>query len=239
MLDALLAQKRWRRGRRGRWHDRRALLLMKHLRDATEDDDEQLRVEKAALAGVIAALEDQDTHIVFRPMLERRLTRCERWLDVPLGERHQCEGKQKKADPVHVGGVRLDRRLQLDEAGCVVNVPTTGGKGKEVDVKARATLLRFLGAEDTPRKPGADVSLFFQCLLVTVKSDLSTQVKPEKTTGKSVWRGRDGEQVSVEMLALQYYEGKGFKGCAYPTLARRELIHRFLCYLASTARAAS
>lgn len=160
VLDALLAQKRWRRGRRGRWHDRRALLLMKHLRDATEDDVEQLRVEKAALTGVIAALEDQDTHIVFRPMLERRLTRCERWLDVPLGERHQCEGKQKKADPVHVGGVRLDRRLQLDEAGCVVNVPTTGGKGKEVDVKARATLLRFLGAEDTPRKPGADVSVF-------------------------------------------------------------------------------
>ncbi|KAL1944729.1 hypothetical protein VTO73DRAFT_3159 [Trametes versicolor] len=193
VLDALLAQKRWRRGRRGRWHDRRALLLMKHLRDATEDDDEQLRVEKAALTGVIAALEDQDTHIVFRPMLERRLTRCERWVDVPLGERHQCEGKQKKAEPVHVGGVRLDRRLQLDEAGCVVNVPTTGGKGKEVDVKARATLLRFLGAEDTPRKPGADV-------------------KPEKTTGKSVWRGRDGEEVSVEMLALQYYEGKGFKG---------------------------
>ena len=33
-----------------------------------------------------------------------------------------------------------------------------------------------------------------------------------KWTGKSIWAGRDGEDVTVEILALQYYESKGYKG---------------------------
>ena len=37
------------------------------------------------------------------------------------------------------------------------------------------------------------------------------QVVP-KWTGKSIWLGRDGEEVTVEMLALQHYESKGYKG---------------------------
>lgn len=32
-------------------------------------------------------------------------------------------------------------------------------------------------------------------------------------TGKSVWRGREGEEVNVESFALQHYESKGYKGC--------------------------
>lgn len=51
VLETLLAQRRWRRGRRGRWHERRALLLMKF--------KEFERAKKA----VIEALEDEDTHI--------------------------------------------------------------------------------------------------------------------------------------------------------------------------------
>jgi hypothetical protein len=30
--------------------------------------------------------------------------------------------------------------------------------------------------------------------------------------GKSIWRGRDDEEVSVETVALQYYEDMGYKG---------------------------
>ena len=41
--------------------------------------------------------------------------------------------------------------------------------------------------------------------------------KPEKPTGKSIWRGRDGDEINVEILALQYYEGLGYKGYA-PTI---------------------
>lgn len=34
----------------------------------------------------------------------------------------------------------------------------------------------------------------------------------EKSTGKSIWKGRNGEEVTVEALALQHYEAQGFKG---------------------------
>ena len=36
--------------------------------------------------------------------------------------------------------------------------------------------------------------------------------KPEKG-GKTIWKGRDDEEVEVEILALQYYESHGCKGC--------------------------
>ncbi|KAI9057954.1 hypothetical protein FKP32DRAFT_1743401 [Trametes sanguinea] len=190
VLDALLAQTRWRRGRRGRWHDRRALLLMNHLRPASSPSSSSASFtvtsdhDAATLEGVIAALEDPDTHIVFRPMLERRLTRLEKWLDVPVAERHECVGRLAKAEEVFVKGVRVDRRLKLDEAGRVL-----GGKGGE-----NATLSWANRRETSPQKRGA-------------------RDEPEKFGGKSVWKGRDGEEVSVEALALQHYEDQhGCKG---------------------------
>ncbi|KAI0362440.1 hypothetical protein OH77DRAFT_1515684 [Trametes cingulata] len=181
LLDALLAQTRWRRGRRGRWHERRALLLMQHLR--ADDADE------AALAGVVAALTDPDTHVVFRPMLERRLTRLEKRLRVPEEERHECAGGLRKAREVWVVGVRVDRRLLLDEAGRVVNQDGVGGK------EGTKGLLRWAKVRSaSPRKR-------------------TEEVKPEKVTGKSIWKGRDGEEVTVETLALQHYEdNEGCKG---------------------------
>jgi Fanconi-associated nuclease 1 len=33
-----------------------------------------------------------------------------------------------------------------------------------------------------------------------------------KWKGKSLWKGKDEEQVNVETRALQYYENMGFKG---------------------------
>lgn len=33
-------------------------------------------------------------------------------------------------------------------------------------------------------------------------------------TGKSIWKGRDGDEVSVEIRALEHYEDCGFRGCA-------------------------
>lgn len=57
VLDALLAQRRYRRGRRGRWHDRKALVLMHHL-----GKDNMENVERAYQA-TIDGLEDNDTHM--------------------------------------------------------------------------------------------------------------------------------------------------------------------------------
>lgn len=40
------------------------------------------------------------------------------------------------------------------------------------------------------------------------------KVNSPRWVGKSVWRGRDSENISVETLALQHYETLGFKGSA-------------------------
>lgn len=46
-----------------------------------------------------------------------------------------------------------------------------------------------------------------------------------KWTGKSIWEGRDGEEVTVEMLALQHYESKGYKGYGIPYEIRKPDAH--------------
>jgi Fanconi-associated nuclease 1 len=56
VLQALLSQRRWRRGSRGAWHDRRALILMTHLK--VREHSAQM-----ALDAVIEGLQDGDTHI--------------------------------------------------------------------------------------------------------------------------------------------------------------------------------
>lgn len=56
VLDALISQNRWRRGWRGRWHERRALILSTHFPKNRD-------IAERALTAVIEALEDPDTHI--------------------------------------------------------------------------------------------------------------------------------------------------------------------------------
>lgn len=56
VLDALLAQKRWRRGRRGGWYERRALILTYHY-----DKDDEV-IARRAMEGIKEALLDDDTH---------------------------------------------------------------------------------------------------------------------------------------------------------------------------------
>lgn len=56
VLEALLAQNRWRRGQRGKWYERRALILTTYL---PKDEETTER----ALDAVIEALVDPDTHI--------------------------------------------------------------------------------------------------------------------------------------------------------------------------------
>ncbi|KAM5532088.1 hypothetical protein V8D89_014252 [Ganoderma adspersum] len=175
VLETLLAQQRWRRGRRGRWYERRALVLMTHLKD------EPGRLEEA-MEVVIAGLKDPDTHIVFRPMLERRLTRLEKKLKVPPEQCHVCEGGLKSATDVYIEGERIRPGGILLDSGLHV----VGGAAAQTQGLAWTNR-----REPTPKKPKEE--------------------KPEKG-GKSIWKGRDDEEVNVETFALQYYEEDGCKG---------------------------
>lgn len=57
---------------------------------------------------------------VYRPRLERRLTRLEKRLNVPMSERHECIGQLRKAREVYIEGVRVKNRASsviLDRSG--------------------------------------------------------------------------------------------------------------------------
>lgn len=153
LLEELLAQSRWRRGKRGAWYDRLALILMHHKAkaarqgiltdvDGTDEkvnDEEQ--VLRKAMEVILRGLHDEDTHIgmtsskcdvcslsanaspVARQALERRLTRLEKRLKVPQDQRHACAGKLEKAEDVIVYGTRL--REQKSDAYARANIPVT------------------------------------------------------------------------------------------------------------------
>ncbi|KAI9571252.1 VRR-NUC domain-containing protein [Boletus coccyginus] len=189
VLEALLTQRRWRRGQRGRWHERRALILSTHF---PRDEETTER----AFDAVMEALIDPDTHIVCRPKLQRRLRRLENKLKIPVKERHTCDGILADADEVVFEGVRLRHRaasLKLDRTGRCIDAPHQGNQN----------IKRYYSPVITSVKPESGSS---------AASASRSKSSSDIPKGKSLWLGRTGEEVTVEALALQRYEEQGFKG---------------------------
>ncbi|KAF9227566.1 hypothetical protein BS17DRAFT_773961 [Gyrodon lividus] len=191
VLEALLAQKRWRRGRRGKWHERRALVLSTHF---PKDEETTER----ALVAVVEALEDPDTHIVYRPKLLRRLKRLENKLKLSLEDRHTCEGKLADAEEVVFEAIRVRHRaasLKLDRTG------------------------RNMSSTPLPQK-NQGIEHFYPPLATPSKGESSSRAAPHsrhksapgEQKGKSIWVGQNGEELTVEALALQRYQEQGYKG---------------------------
>ncbi len=63
LLNELLAQRFWRRGKRGSWYDRRALSTITYLSKTEGKKRKNNKVLREALIGLREALEDDDTHI--------------------------------------------------------------------------------------------------------------------------------------------------------------------------------
>lgn len=61
VLEALLAQSHYRRGKRGAWYDRLALVLMNHM--GNDDEDAKKRARKRALKVCVRGLQDPWTHL--------------------------------------------------------------------------------------------------------------------------------------------------------------------------------
>lgn len=63
VLEALLGQKRWRRGKRARWYERRAVLQTRYLcyAEGPGGKEKDLSVLQQAMEGVREALQDEDT----------------------------------------------------------------------------------------------------------------------------------------------------------------------------------
>lgn len=147
---------------------------------------------------------------VYRPAIVHRLQRVENMLKLPDFDRVECERELRKADETSVwakriwhreGSVKLDASLQ----------PVCKGKAAESPAAFRSFFLK-----DAEEEKKAEVCLSMVFHFCDFKTLLQTtrnwKPKKPKWTGKSIWKGRDGEEVSVEEIARQDYEDQGFKG---------------------------
>ncbi|EST04970.2 VRR-NUC domain protein [Kalmanozyma brasiliensis GHG001] len=128
VLQALLDQRVFRRGRRGDWYDRLALITALY-------SDDQRKGKKEALSISVQGMQDPDTHLIYHDTLQRRIARLESQLRVPRSEQHDFSyTKLKKTSEVHFKSVRLDAMVETDTR---TNEPITA-------------LSRFLQAGDSP-----------------------------------------------------------------------------------------
>ncbi|PFH51675.1 hypothetical protein AMATHDRAFT_58424 [Amanita thiersii Skay4041] len=200
ILQALLGQRHYRRGSRARWYERRALIQMTYLcrTDEKKRDPEVLR---QAMDGVKDALLDEDTGIVWRPGLVRRLQRLEKMLRVPEAEKVQNEGELKQPHRVFVKARRV-----ASQAGSVTLESSKRMVKGEGDKKI---FQKGLHAFFTQKRNVTETRVEN---VPVEKENCSAKTRLSSWKGKSLWIGKDNEEVHVETCALQHYETLGFKG---------------------------
>ncbi|SPO26486.1 uncharacterized protein UTRI_04075 [Ustilago trichophora] len=128
VLQALLNQKVFRRGRRGEWYDRLALITALYSEDQRKGKREALRIS-------VKGMQDPDTHLIYHDTLQRRIARLESQLRIPRSEQHDFSyTKLKRTSEVVFKGIRLDSMVETDTR---TNQPMTA-------------MSRFLQTGDSP-----------------------------------------------------------------------------------------
>ncbi|KAF9014179.1 VRR-NUC domain-containing protein [Cyathus striatus] len=188
LVQSLLAQRFWRRGKRAAWYTRRAILQTRYLHKDL-DGRIDLNVLQEALDGIYEALKDNDTGIVWRPGLVRRILRLEKSLKIPPEQCVKVEGKLHSSEIVELEAIRVHvHGMKLDPQGRPII---------ETPVRADASVRDYFSPIAT-RNPGKEV-----------KEEPKLE---KKRNGKTYWKGTDGAIVNVEERALQYYCSLGYKG---------------------------
>lgn len=98
VLRALLSQRFFRRGRRGAWYERLAII-------AARDSG-----KKEALGVCLDAISDPDVHVINMYALQRRIERLETQMRVPLAQKHHFTSVLREAPTVEFTAVRGDQR---------------------------------------------------------------------------------------------------------------------------------
>lgn len=89
VMTTLLGQSCFRRGKRGEWYDRLALLYMHHHSRLTKlEGMDKLQCQEKALEICYEGLRHPWTHLIYHNSLGRRIVRLETALDVPKEDRH-------------------------------------------------------------------------------------------------------------------------------------------------------
>ncbi|PPQ99096.1 hypothetical protein CVT24_009363 [Panaeolus cyanescens] len=190
VLEMLLAQKHWRKSKRGEWYERRAVIYG-HLARGPE----KAAYLSQSLEGLKAALMDEDTGTVYRPKFIKRIAQIEKVLKIPEEEQCKCEGKLKAPNVISINAERVDPE----------NLPEDMQDEADIDEEKENWRDTTLTQYNFVRE-GAEASSSSSVAKLKEANELS-----KKKMGKSKWRGRNGTIVDVETRALQHYEDLGLR----------------------------
>lgn len=118
VLKALLGQRYFRRGKRGEWYDRLALITAMYTlgngesapqKTSSTSTAAKTQSKMNALKIAVHGVEDPDTHLIYHDTLQRRITRLENQLPIPKSQKHDFSYAKLKqcAERTYIG-VRLD-----------------------------------------------------------------------------------------------------------------------------------
>lgn len=132
VLEDLLSQRFWSRGKRGKWYERR-VIVRNHMKKKHNGDKVGLyNHQLATIEGLKAALSDSDTGLgeffptsantvasvdkliffaVYRPGFVTRLLALEKRLNIPETLRTQCTAQLKEPTRVEFSGKKLETRV--------------------------------------------------------------------------------------------------------------------------------
>lgn len=226
ILRALLNQTAFRRGKRGAWYDRLALVLGHYpsqLELAAPDLEAKDQLKHARLEDALEVcfrgLDDPLTHLVYRSALERRVKRLESLLKRPVTERTGFAGLEKAEERVIVGE-RLDGEVERRVMGR--HSVWRGERVKREVVEVQVEGEGQATGEEEPSRAGKGADEAEGSGVEDVRdSDLvpplaeggkAEDMKLDGPTGGDEDEDELGPEVRVEQVALEAYAKEGWKG---------------------------
>ncbi|KAF3162650.1 hypothetical protein TWF225_006735 [Orbilia oligospora] len=106
ILLALLSQRLYHPSRRGAWYQRLALIEEHYFHDASSANSKRLWL-RTALNTCEKGLEDPDTHVIYHYDLQKRITKLEKKLNIPMRLQHIWVWTLKKPTTRSISGQRI------------------------------------------------------------------------------------------------------------------------------------
>lgn len=219
VLRALLAQRAFRRGRRGEWYDRLALILGAY---SERPDKGKARALEVAVQGI----EDPDTHLIYQDTLQRRIVRLESQLRIAFSRKHDFSyAKLATCRERIFRGTRLDAMAPPPappKRGPWGNSSPSPSPGAVDSTNERRALRKLVQVERGPspvspaRRPFKMEKAVSDPMLLSARGSTaangSAYVLEERRSMATVWEGLDGKSCRVEDYVLQCYAEEGFTG---------------------------
>ncbi|KAF8912179.1 VRR-NUC domain-containing protein [Gymnopilus junonius] len=116
ILNFLLSQTFWRRGKRAQWYRRRAI-VQGHLIAQASSQQKKFELRAQCMVWLRDGLLDEDVGIVWRPDLINRLMKLEKQLKLPPEQRSTSDGRMRPPETIEVYAIKIANPVKFDVLG--------------------------------------------------------------------------------------------------------------------------